>query len=428
MSRQAEREAERGRGRASASLAERLFETRRRSLTIAEPLSPEDMTVQAMEDASPTKWHLAHVTWFFETFVLTAFLADYEIYDQRFPYCFNSYYESAGPRQPRPSRGLLTRPSCEEVLGYRRFVDRGLERLLAGSCPAEAERLIELGIQHEQQHQELMLTDILALFGANPLRPAYRAPTAPAPGGSAGTRSIELPGGICRVGHRGPGFCWDNERPDHSALLQTYSLADGVVTNGEWLEFMRDGGYRKPLLWLAEGWAAVQREGWEAPGYWEQSDGGWRQMTLEGLLAPDPAAPVCHVSYYEADAFARWAGKRLPTEHEWEAAVVNAGETDAGDREALRPEPAAHGRGGLRQAFGAVWQWTASAYLPYPGYRAPEGAIGEYNGKFMVSQHVLRGSSCLTPSGHSRPTYRNFFYPHQRWQMTGVRLAAEVES
>ena len=412
------------------SLVERLLQTRRHSLAIAEPLSAEDMTVQAMEDASPTKWHLGHVTWFFETFILVPFAEGYKVYDQRFPFCFNSYYESAGPRHPRPYRGLLTRPSCEEVLDYRRHVDRELARLLSGTPPDEAVGLIELGIQHEQQHQELMLTDILALFAANPLRPAYRPPGTETAGDDCrNVGFVDCPAGIRRMGYLGEGFAWDNERPDHATLLHPYKLADRLVTNAEWLEFMSDGGYRKPLVWLADGWAMVKREGWVAPGYWEETDGGWRQMTLEGLRPVDPAAPVCHVSYFEADAFARWAGKRLPTEQEWEVAVTASGLSDDGAREKLRPSVARRSAvGGLRQAFGAVWQWTASAYLPYPGYRAPEGAIGEYNGKFMVSQHVLRGSSCFTPSGHSRPTYRNFFYPHQRWQMTGVRLAAEVQA
>jgi ergothioneine biosynthesis protein EgtB len=414
---------------AGPALADRVFATRCHSLRIAEPLSNEDMTVQAMDDASPTKWHLAHTTWFFETFVLKPFVPDYRVYDERFAFCFNSYYESAGPRHPRPRRGLLTRPPCDEVLAYRLHVDSELERLLCDPHDPRVDSLVELGIQHEQQHQELMLTDILALLASNPLRPAYKLAGAREASGEAPPVSyVDFPGGVRRIGHRGEGFCWDNERPDHPVLLQPYRLANRLVTNGEWIEFMQDGGYSSPLLWLSDGWSTVQREGWDAPLYWERTDGAWRRMTLEGLVDVDPAAPVCHVSYYEAEAFARWAGKRLPTEHEWEAAVAEAGGgDDAPGRFDL--EPAAMQEGGtakLGQTFGHVWQWTASAYLPYPGYRAPAGAIGEYNGKFMVSQHVLRGSSCLTPAGHARASYRNFFYPHQRWQMTGLRLASEI--
>jgi ergothioneine biosynthesis protein EgtB len=418
-------------GTATSSLATRLLDTRRLSLDIAAPLSPEDMTVQPMDDASPTKWHLAHVTWFFETFLCTPHLAGYRQFDESFAYCFNSYYESEGPRHPRPYRGLLTRPSCELVLAYRAHVDAALERLLGGSGGDDPEvaRLVDIGINHEQQHQELMLTDILALFAASPLHPAYSG-SRPRPSGhdAEPQRWISRPGGIREVGHEGVGFAWDNESPRHAVLLQPYRVADRLVTNGEWLEFIRDGGYRQPLLWLADGWAAVQREGWQAPGYWQRVGDEWQRMTLHGLVPVETAAPVCHVSYFEADAFARWAGARLPTEHEWEIAASGLpveGNTLASG--ALRPLPAPAGvPGTLRQMYGDVWQWTQSAYLPYPGYRPPDGAIGEYNGKFMVSQHVLRGASCVTPEGHTRITYRNFFYPHQRWQMTGVRLATEA--
>ncbi len=413
------------------ALAARLFETRRLSLELAEPLSPEDMVVQASEEASPTKWHLAHVTWFFETFVLAKYLEGYRVFDDTFNYCFNSYYESQGERQPRPKRGLLTRPSVDRVLAYRAHVDEALEKLLSrqGAFDGEIARLIEVGINHEQQHQELLLTDILALFSANPLRPAYRArrkrPERALPG-PAGW--ISFAGGIRKIGHDGAGFAWDNEAPRHDALLPDYRLADRLVTNGEWLDFMADGAYRTASLWLADGWTTVNRDGWRAPLYWEERDGGWLEMTLEGLDAIDRAAPVAHISYYEADAFARWSNARLPTEFEWEAAAEGLpvkGNTLA--TRALRPLPAeGSGRERPRQMFGDVWEWTSSAYLPYPGYRPPQGALGEYNGKFMVSQQVLRGASCATPEGHSRPTYRNFFYPHQRWQFTGLRLAAEA--
>jgi ergothioneine biosynthesis protein EgtB len=409
-------------------LENRLLDTRHLSHELAEPLSPEDMTVQAMEDASPTKWHLAHTTWFFETFVLAKHLPGYRVFDETYNYCFNSYYESQGARQPRPKRGLLTRPPIDRVMAYRDHVDEGLRTLLALGIDAEVSKLIEIGINHEQQHQELLLTDILALFAASPLRPAYRArqprprvPEPPAPGW------IDFPGGIAKIGHGGAGFAWDNESPCNDALLHPFRLADRLVTNGEWLEFMADGGYATAEHWLADGWATVNREAWQAPLYWENRDSEWLAMSLEGLQPIERAAPVCHVSYYEADAFARWAGKRLPTEIEWEVAAQSlANDGDAQAAGALRPLPAGPATGAPRQMFGHVWQWTQSAYAPYPGYRPPAGALGEYNGKFMVSQQVLRGSSCATPAGHTRVTYRNFFYPHQRWQFVGLRLAAEI--
>jgi ergothioneine biosynthesis protein EgtB len=416
----------------ATTLAERLFETRRTSIDLATPLSPEDMVVQAMEDASPTKWHLAHVTWFFETFLLKPYLRGYREFDPTFNYCFNSYYEALGPRQPRPNRGLLTRPSCERVLAYRAHVDDALDKLLAQTSAPRAEigRLIEIGINHEQQHQELLLTDILALFAANPLRPAYhQRKTGTAQAGSDSVGWVDFEGGIRSIGHAGAGYSWDNESPRHTTLIHPFRLADRLVTNGEWLEFIRDGGYRTASLWLADGWTLINREEWSAPRYWEERDGAWQQMTLSGLHAVEIDAPVCHVSYYEADAYARWAGKRLPTEFEWEVAAAGMPVTgnSLGTR-ALRPLPAPPARAGdLRQMFGDVWEWTSSAYLAYPGYRPPAGAIGEYNGKFMVSQHVLRGASCATPDGHSRPTYRNFFYPHQRWQFLGLRLASEID-
>jgi ergothioneine biosynthesis protein EgtB len=409
-------------------LSQRLFATRDQSLAIAAPLSAEDMTVQPMDDASPTKWHLAHVTWFFETFLLSEHLPRYQVFDDAFAYCFNSYYESLGARQPRPLRGLLSRPSTDSVLAYRAHVDAGLHELLAErkTDPAIA-KLVEVGIQHEQQHQELMLTDILALFAANPLHPTYVDRDVPSPAATAPPmRWIARVGGVFDAGYRGDGFCWDNERPSHKVLLHPYRIADRLVTNGEWLEFMREGGYREPLLWLSDGWTHARQHAWEGPGYWRQRDGEWHRMSLHGLLPVDPAAPVTHISYYEADAFARWAGKRLPTEHEWEiaAARIAPGPVDLQSRP-LSPQPVAGAAAGetMQQAFGEVWQWTGSAYLAYPGYRPAAGAIGEYNGKFMVSQHVLRGSSCVTPQAHARLTYRNFFYPHQRWQFTGVRLA-----
>jgi ergothioneine biosynthesis protein EgtB len=415
---------------ADGNLNARLFDTRRVSLELAGPLSPEDMTVQPMEDASPTKWHLAHVTWFFETFVLAKYARGYVPFDEAFSFCFNSYYEAVGPRQPRTHRGLLTRPSAERVMAYRAHVDDALAALLSDHIiDPDLATLIEIGINHEQQHQELLLTDILALFAASPLRPAYREAAPPQmPAAPDPIRWISYAGGIHQIGHSESGFSWDNERPRHDALIHPFRLADRLVTNFEWLEFMADGGYRTPSLWLADGWSLVNREQWNSPLYWEQQSSGWHEMTLEGLTPVRPATPVCHVSYYEADAYARWAGKRLPTEFEWEIAAEElpvTGNTLA--TRSLRPLPANDELTGTpRQMFGDVWEWTQSAYLPYPHYRSPAGALGEYNGKFMVSQQVLRGASCATPDGHSRATYRNFFYPHQRWQFMGLRLAAEM--
>ncbi len=405
----------------------RLFATRAHSLDLAAPLSPEDQVVQPNDDASPTKWHLAHVTWFFETFLLKPYLPSYRLFDERFPFCFNSYYEAEGERQPRGLRGLLTRPTSEEVFAYRAHVDAGLKQLLAQPAGDQAavQALVEIGINHEQQHQELLLTDVLSLFAASPLRPAYRTDLAKAASGQGRPTSYTaFEGGIHMIGHDGPGFSFDNELPRHQVLLHPFKLADQLVTNADWLAFVEDGGYRAPALWLADGWATVKAEAWEAPLYWSKSKGGWTRMSLAGVIDLDQAAPVSHVSYFEADAYARWAGKRLPTEAEWEHAALASGEAQpVADSWALRPQPA---RGSDKQMFGEVWQWTQSAYLPYPGYRAAPGAIGEYNGKFMVSQQVLRGSSCATPAGHARATYRNFFYPHQRWQFAGLRLASDL--
>jgi len=367
-------------------------------------LSPEDQIVQSMPDASPTKWHRAHTTWFFEQFLLRPHARDYWPLDERFAFLFNSYYVAAGPRYERPKRGLITRPSVEEVAAYRTHVDRAVENLIETADQSELQKLlpvVEIGLHHEQQHQELILTDILHAFSHNPTHPVYD-PDWQLPPYSAKPGFVELPSGIHQIGHDQHSFCFDNERPAHRVLLQPVKVARSLVTNAEWLEFMRDGGYANPMLWLSDGWNAVQQEGWTAPGYWQQIDGSWHVLTLGGLRPVEPQAPVCHVSYYEADAFARWAGKHLPTEQEWEVAARS---------------------GGLAGAFGIVWQWTRSAYAPYPGYRAAEGALGEYNGKFMVNQMVLRGSSLATPADHARVSYRNFFYPPARWQFTGLRLS-----
>jgi ergothioneine biosynthesis protein EgtB len=413
-------------------LSNRLFDTRRSTLELIEPLSVEDMAIQAMEDASPTKWHLAHTSWFFETFVLEPHLSGYEIFDRDFGYCFNSYYEAFGTRQPRPQRGLLSRPSVGRVLSYRAHVDRALEKLLSdATVAADVFELIEIGVNHEQQHQELLLTDILSLFAASPLRPLYRVQPRKIHSNEFDPLNwIEYPRDIYWIGDDGQGFAYDNERPRHQVLVHPFRLADRLVTNAEWQEFIDDCGYRTASLWLADGWTAVNRNEWIAPQYWERRDNQWFAMSLDGLRPIERAAPVTHVSYFEAEAFARWAGARLPTEFEWEVAAQGV-ETSGNmlSSGALRPLPAEPPYNGLpRQMFGDVWEWTQSAYSPYPAYRPAQGALGEYNGKFMVGQYVLRGASCATPDGHSRSTYRNFFYPHQRWQFAGVRLASEAES
>ena len=404
----------------------RYARVRQATTALTAHLSAEDLQAQSMPDASPAKWHLAHTTWFFETFLLTPNLEGYTPFDPAYGYLFNSYYEAVGPRQPRPQRGLLTRPSLAEVLAYRTHVDREMARLLAGGG-AEFAELVELGLAHEEQHQELILMDLLHLFAQSPLKPAYApAPALPVGRDPGPLGGIDFAGGVVEIGHGGEGFAFDNEGPRHKTYLQPYRLADRLVTNAEWMAFMADDGYARPELWLAEGWALVQAEGWRAPFYWEEGPNGWLAMTLQGRRAVAPHAPVTHVSFYEADAYATWAGARLPTEAEWEHAAANLpvrGNFMGSGQ--LGPAAAPSGEG-LRQTYGDVWEWTRSAYSPYPGYRAIEGALGEYNGKFMVNQLVLRGSSLATPAGHSRITYRNFFYPQQRWQFTGLRLAKDL--
>lgn len=392
---------------------------------LAAPLSAEDQTLQSMPDASPTKWHRAHTTWFFETFLLVPHLPGYEIFDPSFAYVFNSYYEAVGPRHPRPSRGLLSRPGVSAITDYRAHVDHAMHELIA-TCEREIADLVVMGLNHEQQHQELLLTDIKHAFSLSPLDPIYTE------GGETGHAGAPLPAmgwlpleaGIHEIGWRSSDedfpFCFDNELPRHEALIRDVAIADRPVSNGEFMAFIEDGGYRRHELWLSEGWALINRLGWEAPAYWRREDEGWSHYTLHGRRTIDPNEPVCHVSYFEAAAYAEWAGHRLPSEFEWELAAATQA---AGDRlpDGPRPHPAPL-RPGMRQE---VWEWTMSAYAPYPGYRPPAGAIGEYNGKFMINQMVLRGRSCATPAGHDRISYRNFFPTDARWQFTGFRLASD---
>lgn len=472
-----------------------LFDTvRAMTGQLVRPLSEADATVQSMPDASPAKWHLAHTTWFFETMVLVPHRRGYRPPHPEYRQLFNSYYESLGERHPRPQRGLLTRPTLADVLAYRATVEDEVRALLHAAPGPEALALIELGCHHEQQHQELILTDILHLFAQNPLRPAYR-PSA----GTSTSRSLPLPsplplplsfvgfeGGVTAVGHDGAGFAFDCEGPRHQVVIEPFALANRPVTNAEWLEFIDNGGYRQPLLWLSEGWARVCAEGWQAPLYWESTEEGaagkegaakegvgkedagkrfgedgpggvrgrgrldrFRQMTLAGPVALDPDAPVSHLSYFEADAFAQWAGARLPTEFEWELAASSTRRAGAdspldrspgstpwsghfADSGEFRPRPARFAGDGrdapdaLHQLFGDVWEWTRSPFSPYPRFHPALGAAGEYNGKFMCGQFVLRGGSCVTPAGHLRSTYRNFFPPHARWQFSGLRLARDA--
>lgn len=419
--------------RLQESLVQSYVRIRRASMAICEPLQTEDYVVQSMADASPVKWHLAHTSWFFEQFILKPQARAYREFHAGFDYLFNSYYQTVGPMYQRPQRGLLTRPTVAEIREYRAHVDEHMQTLLASLdrlTPERSERiaaLATLGLNHEQQHQELMLTDIKHLFSCNPLLPAYRS-AAPANALNLdGLRFISFEGGVREIGASGKHFCFDNEAPRHRTLVEAYALADRPVTNAEYLEFVREGGYRRADFWLSDGWATVTAEGWSRPLYWSESLDS--EFTLAGLQPITPAAPVCHLSYYEADAFARWAGARLPTEAEWELAAAMlpvAGNLYSEAASQLHPQPAQKERSGLQQMYGDVWEWTASPYSAYPGYRTPSGALGEYNGKFMCNQLVLRGGSCATPADHVRATYRNFFYPHARWQFMGVRLARNL--
>ncbi|MGV3655731.1 MAG: ergothioneine biosynthesis protein EgtB [Noviherbaspirillum sp.] len=394
---------------------------RRRTVTLCGTLSEEDCCVQSMPDASPAKWHMAHTTWFFETFILERFEPGFIPHHPAFRMLFNSYYNGIGDRHARAQRGMLTRPSLDQVLAYRHAVDSRIGRLLRGPLPPELAELLELGLQHEQQHQELILTDIKHLLSLNPLQPAF-CEAAPAPAGPVAPLSWKAhAGGVVTLGHAGGGFCFDNELPRHRQFLEPFALASRLVTNGEFLDFVLAGGYRDPALWLSEGWDWVAGNRLAHPLYWRREGDQWLEFTLHGPVPLELARPATHLSYFEADAYARWAGARLPTEAEWEHA---AGEAADDAPRGLLPQSGQDAPGQrLAGLFGTCWQWTSSSYAPYPGYAPAAGAIGEYNGKFMVNQYVLRGSSCATPVGHARPSYRNFFPATARWQFTGIRLA-----
>jgi len=432
--------AERAQSDVAARVAERFRQVRRRTLTLCEPLTPEDMMVQSCPEASPAKWHLAHTAWFFESFILREFLPGYRLFNPDFPWLFNSYYQSFSEFPEKRLRASFSRPGLDEVLRYRKHVDAAMERLLGADPHPEAVRRAELGANHEEQHQELLITDILNALYTNPLKPAYREPESreQESKGARQLRFIEFEGGLREIGHSGAGFCYDNELPRHRVWLEPYALADRLVTCGDYAEFIADGGYQRAELWLSAGWDTVRANGWHAPLYWtkqgrakqEQDSAGWQIFTLRGTktLEEMADAPVSQVSYFEADAYARWAGLRLPTEAEWEAAAESAPvQGNLLDSGRLIPGPATETNQGqgpaLRQCYGDCWEWTASAYLGYPGFRPLEGALGEYNGKFMSGQMVLRGGSCVTPAPHIRASYRNFFAPETRWQFSGIRLA-----
>jgi ergothioneine biosynthesis protein EgtB len=401
-------------------LMRRYRDVRARTAALAAPLSPEDCALQSMPDASPVKWHLAHTAWFFETFVVAPRVPGYRPFDPAFRMLFNSYYHAVGERHPRPERGMLSRPSLDAVLAYRRHVDDAMRECCERARnDAALASLIELGLAHEEQHQELILTDVLHLLSRNPLAPAYDAEGAPPAHAAREMRWIRYRAGLANIGHAGDGFAFDNEMPRHRVWLESFALASRPATNAEYAAFIDDGGYRRPELWLSLGWDAVTAQGWSAPLYWIHDADRWRSFTLHGVTDLDPNAPVAHISFFEADAYARWAGARLPTEFEWEAVAARGTDARAGD--------AWDAGAGLASALahGDVWEWTSSSYAPYPGFRVAPGAVGEYNGKFMCNQYVLRGGSSATPPGHARITYRNFFAPDARWQWSGVRLARD---
>lgn len=413
----------------STDIASYFNRVRQDSETLCAPLEIEDYGIQTMPEVSPPKWHLAHSSWFFETMLLKPFLADYRPHHPKYAELFNSYYDTIGSYHPRPQRGLLSRPTVKEVYQYRAYIDEQINALLSQTnhpqWPEIVRRMI-IGVNHEQQHQELMLTDIKHIFAYNPLRPAYRELSQPH-GKATAMSWISIQGGIRSIGFDGEGFAYDNEGPRHKVYLNDYCLASRPVTNAEFMEFINDGGYQRPDYWLSDAWQKILQQHWQAPLYWEQRDGEWWTITLSGMQPVEKHAPVCHVSYYEAAAYARWCGARLPTEAEWENATAELPiEGNFRDNQLLQPA-AAPSDGNLTQMFGDVWEWTQSPYTPYPGYCAESGPLGEYNGKFMSSQMVLRGGSCATPLDHIRPTYRNFFYPAERWQFSGFRLARDAK-
>lgn len=421
----------------SSKWLERYDEVRNQTLKLVETLTPDDQMIQSMPDASPAKWHIAHTTWFFEEFVLARHMHDYRKFDERFAFLFNSYYKRLGGHPHRTIRGTFSRPTLDQVCGYRAHVDNAIHQLLKRDASAEVLRLVELGLNHEQQHQELIVTDIKHGFWTNPLRPSYQPSQIRAVEHAA--HIMEAPSkwccfdeGIYEVGHDMQGFAFDNELPRHLTYITPFRIASRLITNKEYLEFVADGGYTRPELWLSDAWDHLCESGWTAPLYWEKTEDGWTQFTCRGTVPLNPSEPVCHVSFYEADAFARWAGARLPTEFEWEIAAASAANSSANllESETYHPAPAAHAHSqadsqqtSLQQIFGDTWEWTSSPYLAYPGYCSPAGAEGEYNGKFMCNQMVLRGGSCVTPASHIRKSYRNFFLPQKRWQFSGIRLA-----
>jgi len=412
-----------------ATLLEKYRRIRAFSHELCASLEPEDYVIQSMDDVSPTKWHLAHTSWFFETFLLVPYLGGYEALDARYEFLFNSYYNSVGDQYSRPHRGLLSRPTVQDVYDYRAHIDAGMERLLSHNAPSLGQKIgpvVEIGLNHEQQHQELILTDIKHVFSVNPLRPAFcphqdLRRTAGAPGW------VSFDEGIREIGSTGGEFTYDNEGPRHRVFLEPFALGSRLVTNEEYAAFIADGGYERPEMWLSEGWATAQEQAWRAPMYWQREDGAWHIFTLSGMREVDGAEPVCHLSYFEADAYARWAGFRLPTEFEWEVACADTPvHGNFVDTRLFHPTAPEQATAALQQMYGDVWEWTSSHYSPYPGYRPAPGAIGEYNGKFMCNQFVLRGGSCATSSDHIRKTYRNFFPAHARWQFSGLRLAREA--
>ncbi|MGD8782934.1 MAG: ergothioneine biosynthesis protein EgtB [Thioalkalispiraceae bacterium] len=410
------------------NLSDAFTSVRTDSEAICQPLEKEDYGIQTMPDVSPPKWHLAHTSWFFETFILKPYLKNYRSYDPLFAHLFNSYYEQAGTFHPRPERGLLSRPTVDEIIAYRQHINGYMQELLTDSQHPEykeIQRRTEIGIHHEQQHQELLLTDIKHIFAYNPLKPVYKDLAKPATAEPAELSWHEQPAGIYAIGNKGDGFAYDNEFPRHKVYLEPFRIARRLVTNREYLQFIMQGGYDNPALWLSDGWKTIQENNWRTPLYWENIDDRWFEMTLAGIRPLDLTAPLSHVSFYEANAYANWKGLRLPTEMEWEV-VASDLDIDGNLRDQGYLQPISSSESGLTQFYGDVWEWTQSSYTPYPGYRAAEGALGEYNGKFMSSQMVLRGGSCVTPKNHIRASYRNFFYPGDRWQFTGIRLAETI--